>query len=68
MVDFAPLPAHQLMLEFILRRGIWTANAFVFVLPGGTVAFHYHLSSRPGFAATVARVASCTRTIPKDVL
>jgi len=38
------------------------------VLPGRTGAFHHQLSSRPGFAAVVAHVASCTHTIPKLVL
>jgi hypothetical protein len=56
------------MLEFMLRRGKWTENAFVFVLPGRTGAFHHQLSSRPGFAAAVAQVASYMHAIPKHVL
>ena len=58
----------KLLLEFMLRRGIWTENAVVFVLPGCTSACHHQPSSRPGFASAVALVASCTHTIPKRIL
>ena len=40
----------------------------MFVLPGRTGAFHHQLSSRPGFAAAVAQMATCTHAIPKHVL
>jgi len=61
-----PYP-HQLMLKFMLRRGKWTENASVYY-PGRTGAFHHQLSSRPGFGAAVAHIASCTHTIRKHVL